>query len=297
MNIRSRLLVAFFLLAALLSPLGLRAQEEIAVLRPVTMAYTYSVGTAHNADTYLSPIKYSGWSMALGYERLQAMRFDPERWVQRWNFTLQADHTENLVKNAVMWYWGLDVSWTMMRRWGLSWSSSRLSNLTLAIGPWVDLDLGCFYTSRNGNNPASAKGGVLIGATGYAAASLRLGRLPVTLRYQPSLAVTGAFFAPDYGELYYEIYLGDRSGLAHWAWPGNYFNLRNQLTADLHLGGTSIRLGYHGSIYTTRVNHLTTRRFTHWAVIGLSGEWISINPRKKISDKTRIINAILYPQQ
>ena len=42
-----------------------------AVVRPVTAAYTVEAGTSHLADTYLTPLKYSGWSMGLGYERMQ----------------------------------------------------------------------------------------------------------------------------------------------------------------------------------------------------------------------------------
>ncbi len=81
-------------------------------------------------------------------------------------------------------------------------------------------------------------------ATGYVCWSGSLGRLPLSLRYQPVLPVVGAFFAPDYGELYYEIYLGNHSGLAHCGWWGNYFALENLLTADLRLGSTTLRIGY-----------------------------------------------------
>jgi len=35
--------------------------------RPVLSAYTVSAGSSHVAETYLSPLKYSGWSTALAY--------------------------------------------------------------------------------------------------------------------------------------------------------------------------------------------------------------------------------------
>ena len=59
------------------------AQEEPATLRPVTSSYTYEIGGATLANTYLTPLKYKGWDMALNYERMQAMKFNPEKWVMR----------------------------------------------------------------------------------------------------------------------------------------------------------------------------------------------------------------------
>ena len=42
----------------------------------------------------------------------------------------------------------------------------------------------------------------LLYATAMAAYNTRLSRLPITLRYQATMPLVGAFFAPDYGELY-----------------------------------------------------------------------------------------------
>lgn len=75
------------LLAAIAISLGLTAtateSDTVAIERPVVSAYTLEAGTAHIAQTYLSPLRYSGPMIALSYERMQAMRFDPERWVMR----------------------------------------------------------------------------------------------------------------------------------------------------------------------------------------------------------------------
>jgi hypothetical protein len=106
------------------------------------------------------------------------------------------------------------------------------------------------------------------------------------------LPVTGAFFSPDYGELYYEIYLGNHSGLAHAAWFGNYFRLDNLLTADLRLGSTNLRLGYRADVMSTKVNNIVTRRVTHSFVIGVSGEWLSLPRSGRISDNAKIISAL-----
>lgn len=264
---------------------GTEGGDSVEILRPVFSAYTLNAGSAHRADTYLSPIKYSGWSVGFGYERLQAMKFDPERWIMGLKIDVAAERTLNVSGNAAMWYVGVDASWGMMRRWRLPDSFSA------GIGPAIALNGGCLYLARNGNNPASARASVNFAATGYAAWSGRLLNVPVIVRYEAMLPVIGAFFSPDYGELYYEIYLGNHSGLAHAAWWGNFFRYNHQLTADLRFGATSLRLGYRGEIFSTKVNDIVTRAFVHSAVVGVSGEWLSLNPRGRLSDEAKIISA------
>lgn len=272
----------------LFSSLALTAAENgepAPLLRPVNSVFTLEAGSAHITDTYLSPIKYTGWHAGFGYERNQAMKFNPENWVMQMRLGLSADKATNTAGNRDMWYGQLQFSWGMMRRWKLA------QGFSAGVGGSAALKAGCVYIDRSGNNPASAKAALTLNATAYAAWNGKIGSLPVTLRYQPTLPVTGVFFAPDYGELYYEIYLGNHSGLAHCAWWGNYFNLDHTLTADLHFGSTSLRIGYSGSIYSSEVNHTVTNIFTHAAVVGISGEWISINPRKSLSPEARIISA------
>ncbi len=276
------------LLSALLLAISFTAfsQKAEKPLRPVFAAYTVEAGTSRLADTYLTPLKYNGWHTALGYNRYQAMRFDPSRWTMRLHANISLDRTNNPARNATMWSMLISADWGMMHKWRPS------PGLTLALGGSTGIEGGVIYNNRNGNNPASAKGAWTIGLTGYAALNLRLWRLPVTLMYHPVLPVTGILFAPEYGELYYEIYLGDRSGLVHGAWWGNRFRLDNLLTADLHFGATALRIGYSGRILTSKVNHIVTRHFTHALTIGISGEWLSINPRKGLPEKAGIINAI-----
>jgi len=255
--------------------------------RPVMSSYTVEAGTAHLADTYLTPLKYSGQSVALGYERMQAMKFDPERWVMRLNFRVELDHTGNPVRNATMWYGGIDFSWGMMHRW-----HNVAPDLTVGVGGAAQLVLGCLYNARNGNNPASARGAVTVNFTGYCAWNTRVWRVPVTLRYQPALPVLGAFFSPDYGELYYEIYLGNRAGLVHCAWWGDYFALENLITVDLHFGATSLRVGYRNNILSTKANNIVSCQISHCAVVGVSGEWISLAPGRGLSPEVRTISAL-----
>lgn len=261
-------------------------RDSVSVLRPVLSSYTAQIGACDIVDTYLSPLQYDGWTASLQYERMQAMKFDPERWVMRLMFDVEVDKSDNPSRNASMWYGGVDFSWGMMRRWTL------LYGLTVAAGGGTTLDVGCLYSTRNGNNPASVKAAWTVDATGYVAWNCSVGRLPVTLRYQPVLPVTGVFFAPDYGQLYYEIYLGNDSGLAHAAWWGNYFAMENLFTADLHVSTTCLRIGYRNTILSTDVNDITSRIVTHSFLLGLSGEWLSVSSRKGLDADARIISAL-----
>ena len=256
--------------------------------RPVTAGYTLEVGSSHISDTYLTPLKYEGLSFGLGYERLQAMKFSPDKWVMQLTGRLGVNRAENPAKNATMWDLELGLSWGMMRRWRIE----NLTGLQLYGGGATLLDLGALYLARNGNNPVSAKAAWTVGLSGMAVYNFKISRLPVSLRYQAVLPVTGAFFSPDYGELYYEIYLGNHSGLAHAAWWGNYFRLNNLLTADLRLGSTNLRLGYRANILSTKVNNIVSREITHSFVVGVSGEWLSLPRSGSLSPKAKIISTM-----
>ncbi len=280
-----RILTAFIII---LSGIGLRAAtptDSVEIMRPVFSAYTIHAGSAHVADTYLSPVRYSGWNVGFGYQRLQAMAFSPENWVMGLKTDLAIARTTNIAGNHQMWQADISGSWAMMRRWQLP------KGFSAGAGPAIALDLGALYIAHNGNNPVSAKASLDLCASAYASWNGKLRSLPITVRYEAMLPALGVFFAPDYGELYYEIYLGNHSGLAHCGWWGNHFRYSHQLTADLRLGATSLRVGYAGEIASTKVNHLVSQTIIHSAIIGLSGEWMSINPRRPLSPEARIISA------
>ena len=267
-----------------LSSNGLSGQE---VLRPVMNSYTLEAGTSHLTDTYLSPLKYRGQTVAFGYDRMQAMKFNPERWVMGLRIELGLDHTQNPAKNATIWGAGIAARWAMMYKLPVTQYP-----INFAIGGSTGINIGALYTTRNGNNPVAAKASWTVNLTGMATWTTRIGRLPITLCYRPTLPLTGIFFSQGYGELYYEIYLGNHKNLAHGAWFGNYFSLDNLATADLRFGATSLRIGYHNTILSTSVNHIVTRMTTHSFVLGVSGEWLGFDSRRGLSTPTRIISAI-----
>lgn len=264
-----------------------QAQQPDSIdIRPVLSAYTAYAGSAHTAETYLSPLHYSGQSFGVNYERMQAMKFAPEKWVADLRLDLQGGHVQNPAGNATIWQLFIEGGWGMMHRWELG------GGWRLYGGGSSDINIGVLCSTRNSNNPVSAKASWTVSAMGAVAWNGRIGKLPVCLRYQLRIPATGIFFSPEYGELYYEIYLGNHKNLVRWAWPGNYFRMDNLLTADLRFGATIVRVGYRLDIHTSKASDIVTRRINHCAVIGFCSEWISLGVKHTDFDKARIISAL-----
>lgn len=262
-----------------LSPATLCGQDpEREPLRPVATAFTLEVGRQSALDTYLTPIRYGGPMLSLGYERLRAVSFAPERWLTRHTVLGTFASMTNPSGNGSMLSGYFDYSFAMLRRWQIC------DGLWLAGGGEAALTLGGLYNLRNSNNPATAKAAIDLGATAMASYHFRIKRLPVTLRYQASLPVVGIFFSPEFGQSYYEMfYIGNCDGMVHFGAWHNRVDLRNYITVDLHLGKRALRLGYRQVMRTTHVNHIDTQVFTHAFVLGISGEiFRSVRPARRI---------------
>lgn len=241
-------------------------------VRPVTSVWMAEVGTSHLADTYLSPLKYGGMHYALTYSRLQAMK--RTSLVQGWDAGAVFDRAKNRAGNATMLGARIEGSWRIMYRWKLTGS------VQVGAGGYAGVEAGALYLSRNGNNPAQAIAAVCIGPEAFAQWAGKIGKLPIAARWQASSPLLGAFFCPDYGELYYEIQLGNRSNLAHFAWPGSRRRFRSLLSVDLNFGRSTLRLGYRFDALSAKANNITSRRISHAAVIGVVCDLVTINPRK-----------------
>lgn len=246
------------------------------LLRPVSEAFMLEGGSSHLLDTYLSPLKYTGWNVAFSYERRQAMKFSPALWRQQLNLRIEASGADNPAGNATLYYGNIRVAWSMARRWRLP------LGIRAEAGGMAQFNLGGMYNRRNGNNPAALKTDLTIGVIGAVSRDFRVGRLPVMLRWQSTLPLVGALFSPEYDELYFEMYLGNRHGLVHCAWPGNFFRWDNLVTADIGLGNTALRLGFRSDIYSQEVNHITTRNFSYAFVLGVVTDFISVSPRRSL---------------
>ena len=263
--------------------------ESVCIERPSISSYCAEIGSASILDTYLTPIRYHGINTRLSYEGMRAMGFNPERWIMQGVAAIEYANVQNQPGNHTMHSLMIEGKWGMMLRR----HNVFTPKLTLMIGGSTQLRGGAIYNSNNSNNPVSAKIRWSLNLSAMATYRLRLHKLPVTLRYQATLPVIGAFFSLDYGEAFYELYLGNTKGIVNVGWWGNRFDMENLVTADLHFGKSILRIGYRNLIETSYVHNLNTQIFTHGFMIGVSGEWLKLTPGKKtLSERTKIISAM-----
>ena len=111
---KRRILTVLLTASAVWLPAALRADDGETV-RPVFSAYTLEAGSAQIADTYLTPLKYNGQHFGIDYQRWQAMKFDPQRWVMQLDTRLTLNHTVNPAGNATMWDAMLEFRWAFPR--------------------------------------------------------------------------------------------------------------------------------------------------------------------------------------
>ena len=231
-----------------------------------TTAVSIGLGSAHRADTYLTPLHYDGLGLQADFEHFQEIN-NKNNLVWALNFGLDFDRTLNAVRNSTM------LGAQFEGRWSLFWRTRPSYFGTIywqgGIGGATTIDAGALYLRRNGNNPVAANASWTLDLAGYGAAFFTIGDMPVNAQYRATLPIGGAMFAPDYGQLYYEIYLGDRKGLFTGAYWGRYFRLDQSITFDLKLGKHWLRVGYGVDIVSTKVHDIVSRRVNHNFILGI----------------------------
>ena len=242
----------------LLGMLTAGAQERVSM-------FMVDAGYASVHDSYLTPITYGGLDLGMSYEVMQPLRSRPDTWL--WHLQVGADfnNVENDARNNDLQKLMGDVTFDMQR----SWRAALARRVDLSVGPMTQLRAGIIYDEVNSNNPVSVRAHWNVGLAGLAAWHTHLGRKPMTLRYQLQLPVAGVFFAPEYDESYYEIYLGNRRNLAHLGWWGNRLDMTHYLGADLRMGKLTLRLGYRARMEHWTVNNLKVHDVSHALVIGI----------------------------
>ncbi len=254
----------------------IHAQTDIVdtASRPVTGIYSLEIGHRNVLATYLSPLHYTGKTFSATGAWSKAMPFSPEKAIMHFNTSLEFSNLLNPAHTATM--IGLQAKFD----WGLSWRHRLPSDFQITAGGTVGIDGGAYYLLRNGNNPVEVIGNVNLGARASVSKTVKIGKLPVLLRDEISLPVIGMFFSPEFGETYYEIYLGNHKNLIHAGWWGNNFRIDNLLYATLDFGRTAMTVGYHFNAYNQWASHLNTKVLTHSLVIGVVPGGIGLKKRK-----------------
>ena len=152
----------------------------------------------------------------------------------------------------------------------LSGGHKTLRCTYLAGGATAGIDGGTIYLVRNGNNPVQALlwTGISLTLRGEYDKIRLLGK-KLTISENVEIPTLGAFFCPQYGETYYEIYVGNHSELAHFGWWGNRPQVKSRLIADWHLGKYALSLGFEYRYQGLECNDITTRQAVCSGIIGI----------------------------
>jgi len=266
---------AAFLTALLFGSHFAHAGETDSLPRPVTSVYRLEIGSSSAQSTYLSPVKYTGSSFAASGEWSKAFQKLPDHLVMRFAGEARFRNMLNTAGNARM--LGLEAAFN----WGMAWRTRLPYDLQLAAGADLDLSGGLLYLPRNGNNPVNAMVYAGLDLSFSLGWKTKIGRLPIVVSDRVAIPTVGAFFDPEYGESYYEIYLGNHKNLAHCGWWGNRFGIDNLLSVKLDFGRTAMEVGYRYRLTTEYANHLNTHVITNAFVIGVIPHGLGMKKKRK----------------
>ena len=249
-----------------------QGEPNLPIKKAVNQSTLFGVGSMILTDTYLSPLEYNGLSLSLFYERLNATSYFNGKLLLQQQFFLQVASTDNPISNAITYYGNIDYHLNGF------YPILKTKSFRLLAGPGADLSIGGVYNVRNSNNPAQLKTSINLNASLLALYNFK----QLVFRWQMTTPLIGAFFSPEYGQSYYEMFvLGNKSGIIHFATPANQRGLRNYITVDYPISKVTLRAGYLRNYYRTETNNLITSISSHQFVIGLALESLSFG-RKEI---------------
>lgn len=274
----SKYLKILVICLAIISTCRISAQntkEDLEESRPVAGYYSLELGHTSVSASYLSPLTYQGTQTGVSGYWSKAMPFNPENAIMEFDAEADFCNILNPAKTARM------VGLTGEFSWDMAWRKKLPMDFQITAGGGIDIYGGAYYLLRNSNNPVQAIANVSLMATASVSKHFKIGRLPVLISDRMKIPSLGVFFCPDYGETYYEIYLGNHRGLAHCGWWGNNFRIDNLLSITLDFGRTAMSLGYRVSAYNQWANNLNTKIVSNYFVIGVVPGGIGLKSRAK----------------
>lgn len=265
-----KLLCGVFLLAIPFTTFA--AEKEDSTYCPLHTALEFNIGGAAWKDKYLSYYTYDGVDYSIGVEMMRAGKND-SKWVQQ--HQLRYMHSSGSISVSEN---GSSVSHLFNYTFSHMYHQTVAPKLRLYYGYDISALVGYFNNAHGGNNPISIKGDLSVGFTGMAVYDFRLGKLPITARYQMSLPVFALFNQAKQGYItpFGTLYLG--------TW-NSHFNMRNRLLFDIHFDSWALRLGYNNDILTNYATPNSFQYVSHNLVVGFAGDlmrWSEKNMNKKI---------------
>ena len=235
----------------------------------------FGAGHYNLKDTYLSPLKYTGWGVRILNERMKVVRLADYNISRQQFINVDIGSTTNPAENATNLTAFADYSL------GYHYRFCVAQNLKILAGASSRAMLGFIYNTRNGNNPASAKADIDLNISAMAIYGLNIGSKTLTFRYQMEVPFAGVFFSPHMGQSYYEIFnLGNTSGVIQFNSFHNKLAMKNYLTMDLPVGNYTLRFGYLNSMYYTDVNHIESHIVSHSFLFGFVKEFVAFGGKR-----------------
>jgi len=216
--------------------------------------FTLQWGGEWIADSYLSPLLYSGQYIAIGNEWWQPFRHStPHIWSKtqgdwsnignarvvggRCYNTAMTNYIYNL---GVQGGWGALYNWT----WNAGSNTPSLPEVTLMLGPYADLDFRVREIGSNVNKPLSFDFGLDADAMVGVSCIFRCKSTAYRLHYLATTNLIGIEWLPDYWTSYYEVSQGvNIDGSIAFSWLANRHNLHQQLSLDMQFKRVTWRLG------------------------------------------------------
>ena len=239
---------------------------------------TFGIGSSNVYDTYLTPLEYKGVELRYTHESMRMTKIMKGNVSGQSLFNAHFSMNENKAETADMYYGMLSYSYALHYQFKLS------EHFKLLAGPYIDINAGFLYNTRNSNNPAQAKVYSSIGASGMAIYKFKIRNYPMTVRYQADAAIMGMAFSPQYGQSYYEIFsLGHYDHNAVFTSLHNSPSLRQMVTIDFPLGNVILRAGFTSDVRQFKMNELRSHAYSNNFMIGFVRNLYRIKGKNKIS--------------
>lgn len=278
----SRIILSSFLLCCLFNTSYLYAQDKEEKYYSTNKSTLVGIGASNIYDTYLSPLKYTGFSIHLIHEKMKRTSWFQGKFNNQQTYELEFSSVDNPAKNAS------EYSILLSYNWGGHYNLLKTDKFRFSVGGLWNITGGVLYNQRNSNNPASARAYSNLNLSAIAFYNWK----SVTFRGQIDTPLVGVLFSPEYSQSYYEISLGNSVKVVNFASLHNQRALRAYLTADIPVSKITLRVGYLGSFYQTKVHNLQTHNYSNSFVIGLVSESLNFSGNK--IKRNKIINSSFY---